>query len=135
MSRAFSIPRPATAFALSPGKKKRPRAHDKSHLDFIRSLPCAITGKRPVEAAHVRYAAPEWGKRGVGTGEKPDDAWALPLSPELHREQHQENERAFWLKYGINPITLALALFRASGDSEAAELILTMARPGGVERR
>lgn len=129
MAKAYEIVRPPTAFSLSPGKgKKRPRVHNKAHLDFIRSLPCAITGTRPVEAAHVRYAAPEWGKRETGTAEKPDDAWAVPLSPEKHREQHNESEREFWLKYGINPITLALALFRASGDEEAAETILQMAR-------
>lgn len=121
------IIRPATAFSLSPGKRKRPRAHDGKHLDFIRGLPCLVTGTRPVEAAHVRYAAPQWGKRASGMGEKPDDRWAVPLSPAMHREQHSENEREWWLSKGIDPIAVALALWGCSGDEEAAELILVNA--------
>lgn len=125
---AFEIRRPDTAFALSPGKKKRPRAHAQDHLRFIRSLPCLITGLRPVEAAHIRMAAPSYGKRAVGTGEKPDDRWTVPLDPGKHREQHSMGELGFWIKHDIDPIPVALALWGASGDDEACELILASAR-------
>lgn len=126
---AVEIQRPATAFALSPGKKKRPRTQAQDHLRFLRSMPCLITGLRPVEVAHIRFAAPSYGKRSVGMAEKPDDRWTVPLDPGKHREQHSMGEVEFWIKHGIDPIPVALALWGASGDDEACELILSSARP------
>ena len=70
MVAATRILRPETAFSLSPSKgKRRPREHDDKHLAFIRTLPCVITGKRPVEAAHVRYADLAYGKRETAQAE------------------------------------------------------------------
>jgi len=69
MTRAYSIPRLPTAFALSTGKKKRPRIHDDNYLDFIRGLPSCLTGERPVDAAHVRYGDLAYAKRETGGGE------------------------------------------------------------------
>ena len=38
-----------TAFSAAPAKAtKRPRQKIEAHLAFIRTLPCLITGKRPV---------------------------------------------------------------------------------------
>lgn len=126
---AFKIPRPATAFANAPASgAKRKRVTDDSHLRWLRTLPSVIDGKRPVEAAHIRFADPAYGKRETGKGEKPDDRWALPLSPELHREQHAGNERLFWAKYGIDPCKVAGALYGVSGDDEQAELIIRTAQ-------
>lgn len=126
---AFEIIRPPTAFALSPGTRKRPRIKGEDHLRFIRRLPSLVSGARPVEACHIRYADVTRGKRGVGTGEKPDDAWCTPLTPAEHRDQHAfGDEREWWRLRGIDPIAVALALYRASGDEEAAELILASAR-------
>lgn len=121
--------RPATAFSLSPSKgQKRPRKTDDAHLKWLRTLPCVITGMRPVEAAHVRYADPSYGKRETGKAEKPDDRWAIPLHPDKHREQHSGSEREFWKRHGIDPCRVALALHAISGDDEAAEIILKSAR-------
>ena len=125
---AFAIPRPATAFALSPGKRKRPRVHDREHLDFIRGLPCAVCGKRHVEAAHVRSGALHLGKPEGSLQAKPDDKWTLPLCPDHHREQHSMNEMEFYRAAGIDPFTTAMALYQASGDDEAAEIIMRHAR-------
>lgn len=121
--------RPETAFSLSPSKgQKRPRKTDDEHLKWLRTLPCVITGTRFVEAAHVRYADPVYGKRDTGKAEKPDDRWALPVSPDKHREQHSGSEREFWTRHGIDPCRVALALHAISGDDEAAEIILKSAR-------
>ncbi|AZO29296.1 DUF968 domain-containing protein [Mesorhizobium sp. M1B.F.Ca.ET.045.04.1.1] len=117
------------AFANAPAKgQKRPRKEDGAHLKWIRTLPCAITGRRPVEAAHVRYEDPAYAKRETGKAEKPDDRWSLPLSPEKHREQHSMAERAFWAKHGIDPLRVALALYNVTGDDEQGELIIRNAR-------
>lgn len=96
MAAAFRMPRYDTAFSLAPAKgKKRPRIEDGKHLAWIRTLPCVITGAYGVEAAHIRFADFRFAKRETGKAEKPDDKWGLPLSPEMHREQHNMNENAF----------------------------------------
>jgi hypothetical protein len=52
--RSFKIERPATAFT-SCSKYRRPRHRAGLHLKWIRTLPCAICGKRGgVHAAHLR---------------------------------------------------------------------------------
>ncbi len=126
----FAIKRPETAFSNAPvGKQaKRKRVKNDAHLDFIRSLPCVITGTHPVEAAHIRYASRIYGKRATGAGEKPDDAWTIPLSPAKHREQHGMDEEMFWLRHGIDPLQVAAALYANSGDDDQGRLILSEAR-------
>lgn len=130
--KAYEIRRPDTAFSLSPNKRKRPREHDKAHLDFIRGLGCLICGKHGVHAAHIRMAGEQYGKRSTGAGEKPSDKWTVPLCPEHHTDgpeaQHKGSEEAFWERHKINPFVVALALWGCSGDDEAAELVLREAR-------
>lgn len=122
------IIRPATAFTGTGGRKKRPREHDKAHLDFIRGLPCLVTGKRPVEAAHIRYPDLRYGKPSTGMGEKPDDRWTVPLHPDEHRAQHQVDEEAYWRSVGIDPIPVAMALAGCGQDQEIALGIIERAR-------
>ena len=125
---------PETAFSLSGSnrKKKQKRAHAEEHLAWIRTLPCLVTGKHPVHAAHIRYPDMRFGKRGVGLGEKPDDKWVVPLHPSMHTDgpdaQHKSNEQEWWAERGIDPVTVALALWGCSGDDETAEQILQQAR-------
>ena len=122
------IIQPATAFSLSRGKK-RPRITSASHLAFIQSLPCLATGIRnDIEAAHIRYGDPRYGKREVGKGEKPDDKYTVPLHWREHRLQHESGESWYWKAAGIDPVAVAIALWSVSGDHEAAELILRSAR-------
>lgn len=128
MEKPQRIIRPATAFSLS-GGKKRPRRQDADHLKWIRTLPCVVRGHRQnTEAAHIRYADLRYGKRDTGKAEKPDDRWAIPLSADEHRKQHDGNEQAYWHALGIDPCAVALALHSASGDDEAAKVILEQAR-------
>jgi hypothetical protein len=131
---AFRVERPATAFSLDRDRKSRSaRRQDRDHLSFIRSLPCTICGsRRQVEAAHVRYADPTYGKASTGLGTKPDDRWTVPLCATHHRigadSQHANNERDWWSDTGIDPLAIALKLHAASGDDEAGEAILLAAR-------
>lgn len=101
------------------------RQKDNAHLCFIRSLPCAVCGdSTSTEAAHVRYADFRAGKRPTGMQEKPDDAFAVPLCNRCHREQHSENERAWWIGKEIDPLMLSLALYYWSGDHAMGERIV-----------
>lgn len=98
---------------------KRPRQHSDKHLDFIRQLPCCVCGDdTSTEAAHVRFACEDVGKRYVGRGEKPDDLWTVPLCNIHHSEQHKIGEDTFWRKYKKDPIRIALALWAHTGIHE-----------------
>jgi hypothetical protein len=92
------------------------------HRGFIRQLPCLVCGNSiSTEAAHVRYAEPRAAKPITGIGIKPDDTFIVPLCGDCHREQHDVGERKFWSE--IDPVYVALALTRISGDHEAGSLI------------
>lgn len=117
-------------FDLQPTGKKSAPKKDKDYLSWLHELPCIVTGRRPVEAAHISYAEPRYGKFGRGKATKESDLWAVPLCPDEHRRQHGMNEREFWRSVGIDPCVVALALYAAFPDIERAELIIR-----NIERR
>lgn len=120
---------PATAFSVSSRRTKRQRVGGKDHLEFIRSLPCLVTGlTEGVQAAHVSYPEPRYGKFGRGLGRKEEDCWAVPLHHTSHAHQHRQNEREYWKARNIDPCVIALALWRCSGDYETALIVLQHAR-------
>lgn len=102
-------------------KRERGRQEDPAHLALIRRLPCLLGGEGPVEAAHVRMSDAAFGKANSGVGQKPDDCWTLPLSAEMHREQHAAGERWFWEEQGINPIPIAQRLYGVSAALRASK--------------
>ena len=99
---------------------KQPRQHNNKHLEFIRSLPCLICGDNiSTEASHIRYSDAKRNKINPGVGAKPDDKYTLPLCNLHHMNQHMiGNERRFWNVIGLDPIPLALELYKISGDYE-----------------
>ncbi len=102
------------------------RQHDNKHLDFIRQLPCIICmDNTSTEAAHIRYAEPRAAKPQTGMGIKPDDAFTVPLCSEHHRRQHCNGERTWWsITIGKDPVYIALALWRVTGNVELGEQIV-----------
>jgi hypothetical protein len=126
--RAQRIVPPPTAFSRT--SRKQPREQSGDHLAFIRGLPCLVTGRTDgVEAAHIRYGDILFGKRETGKGEKPSDCWVVPLHRDRHRDQHLHgDERDWWRRLGIDPLQVALALHRISGDNELGANIVREAR-------
>lgn len=110
-------------------RPREPRVKDGNHLDFVRSLPCVCCqDNTTTEAAHVRFGDSRAAKRHLGKGEKPDDSFAVPLCGGHHRMQHEISERRFWDEAGIDPIFVALALHRVSGNYHAGLQIIANAR-------
>lgn len=105
---------------FEPTPKKRP-AKRKSYLAWLHSLPCVVTGRHGVEAAHVSFAAPLYGHYGRAKGTKAPDRFALPLSKAEHVRQHSMNEQIYWLSVGINPHELANTLFGIFSDYDEYE--------------
>jgi hypothetical protein len=112
---------------------KRPRQKSKPYLEWLHELPCVVTGRSPVEACHVRYGDFHYGKPHSGAAEKPDDIFCLPLTSEMHRDQHKYNEQAWWKARCIDPLAVCALLFvhYTRGDIEAARLVCLHAREIG----
>jgi hypothetical protein len=65
------------------------RVKSKKYLDYVRSLPCVITGQEGVHAHHLI------GHGEGGMGLKSSDLLAFPLSSELHDELHRYGWKAW----------------------------------------
>lgn len=133
--KSFAIGRPWTAFSHGKAARQRsPRQRARTHLKWISTLPCVICHREGrTQAAHVRLSSPAHGKRSVGIAEKPDDCWVVPLCAEHHllgsEAQHAMAEAAFWAQHDVDPLLIALALWRASGDDETGSDIVMRSGP------
>lgn len=103
--------------------QRQPRIEDAAHLAFVRTLPCLVCGRPgPNDPAHIRAAAPHYGKRYTGMGEKPDDKWVLPLCRSHHDAQHRESELGWWAGMGIpDPFAVAVALYASRPGAYAPQ--------------
>ncbi len=109
-------------------RQRQPREEDEKHRRFIASLPCLICGSSEVQCAHIKFADLSVGKPFTGLT-KSDDKFTVPLCCDHHSEQHAwGDERGWWMKYEIDPIKLALALYIESGNHERACAILNSCR-------
>lgn len=98
----------------------------KDYLAFLHELPCVVTGRYGVQAAHLSYASIMHGHFGRGKQTKAPDRFALPLCPEEHALQHSGkvgSERDYWASKGINPHDLANTLWGLFCDYDEAEAV------------
>ena len=94
---------------LTIGQPKRIRC--KEHLRFVASHPCAICGRSPSHAHHVRHAQ----SRGLGL--KVSDEFTVPLCATHHHQIHTTGkEREWWQQRNIDPLIIARALWQQSRD-------------------
>jgi hypothetical protein len=127
----------STAYRLTPQQQahqRRPRIMDEKHLKCIRQLPCIVSLRVPVEAAHVRFASSEHNKPESGLQVRPDDKWCVPLHTFYHRDgqeaQHKGNEEAFWYLHNIDVLRVCEDLYRATGDMDRMRNIVIRAHRG-----
>ena len=98
------------------------------HQAFIRALPCVVCGKpAPSECACVRFHP--------GIGLPVSDPYLLPLcgpatvwDDSCHSRKHFLGAARFWSGLGIDPLSLAVRMWRVSGDVEAGERVVRRAR-------
>lgn len=121
--------------------ERTPRVKNRSHLDFIKALPCicCLAGGKVVQAddpMHLSSASHEHGKPDeTGGSRKSDDRWALPGCRRHHEQQHARNEMKFWRSYGIDPHLLALVLWGLTCDDHAALQVLQLHANQSRQRR
>jgi hypothetical protein len=89
------------------------RLRDKEHCRFVASQPCIVCGRTPSEAHHIRFAQP----RALGC--KVSDEYTVPICRLHHRDLHgYGDEASWWAGVSIDPLPIALELWRRSRVSE-----------------
>lgn len=105
------------------------------HQAFIRALHCVVCGKpAPSECAQVRMQA--------GYGLPPTEHYLVPLCGPAtvwqdccHSRKHYLGAARFWSELGIDPLELACALWRVSGDVTAGLRAVMLARQAAAGQR
>jgi hypothetical protein len=85
------------------------RLRDKEHCKFVTAQPCLVCGRMPSEAHHLRFAQPRALSRKVS------DEYTVPVCRLHHRDLHgYGDEASWWAGIGIDPLPIALELWRRS---------------------
>ena len=88
---------------------KTTRLRDKDHLKFVSKQPCVVCGREPSDPHHLRFAQPR------ALGRKVSDEFTVPVCRLHHRELHRHGEEAaWWTGIDIDPVPIALALWRST---------------------
>jgi hypothetical protein len=109
------------------------RFRDKEHRKFVSRQPCLVCGRMPSDPHHLRFAQPS------ALGRKVSDEYTVPLCRLHHREVHRHgDESSWWTKLKMDPMPLALALWRrrrAGYSAIAADGEMRFAEPPDPQRR
>jgi hypothetical protein len=99
----------AEAAAASRLSGKTIRLRDKEHRQFVAAQPCLVCGRSPADPHHLRFAQPR------ALGRKVSDEFTVPLCRVHHDALHQRgDEAAWWKSVNIDPVPVALALWRST---------------------
>ena len=110
---------------------RRITTDEKARFAFLHEIGiCAVTGREGgIHVAHIRGADALFEKPLTGMAIKPHWVWTLPLSPDAHRDQHNNGEEFYWSAMGYpwrdltrGPMAAALILegFRSMNDVDGA---------------
>lgn len=78
----------------------------KDYLDYIASLECVVTGRRPVSCHHESVT-----RKYSGSLKKYFDFGAIPLTHEIHLyERHEWGKQEFWARYELDPVQIVMKL-------------------------
>jgi hypothetical protein len=104
---------PSAARSAEAGRRRRSvagktiRLRDKDHRKFVSRQPCLVCGRAPSDPHHLRFAQ----VRALGL--KVSDEFTVPVCRTHHGEIHRHgDEAAWWARAGIQPLPVALTLWR-----------------------
>jgi hypothetical protein len=82
------------------------RVRDRAHVRYVTQQSCAVCGRKPCDAHHLRFAQTR------ALGRKASDEFTVPLCRGHHRELHRYgDEPQWWRKVAIDPMAIARALW------------------------
>jgi hypothetical protein len=86
---------------------KTVRLRDKEHRKFVTRQPCLVCGRVPSDSHHLTFTQPR------ALGRSVSDEFTVPVCRIHHRELHRSgDEAAWWQKLNIDPLPIALRLWR-----------------------
>jgi ERF superfamily len=109
---------PATQRANAMGQKRSPsssvqalgkpvRLRDKDHRRYVQRQACLVCGRVPSDPHHLTFTQPR------ALGRRVSDEFIVPVCRIHHRALHRSgNEVAWWQKFNIDPIPVALRLWQ-----------------------
>jgi hypothetical protein len=109
---------PATQRANAKGRERSPsssvqalgkpvRLRDKDHRRYVLQQACLVCGRVPSDPHHLTFTQPR------ALGRRVSDEFIVPVCRIHHRELHGSgNEIAWWQKFNIDPIPVALRLWQ-----------------------
>jgi ERF superfamily len=96
---------------------KTVRLRDKEHRKFVSRQACLVCGRTPSDPHHLTFMQPR------ALGHRVSDEFTVPVCRIHHRELHRQgDELAWWRKFSIDPLPVALRLWqhtRLSGNELA----------------
>jgi hypothetical protein len=97
---------------------KTVRLRDKDHRRFVLRQACLVCGRVPSDPHHLTFIQPR------ALGRRVSDEFIVPVCRVHHRELHRSgDEAAWWRKLKIDPLPVALRLWRHTrGDGELAPI-------------
>ena len=105
------------------------RLRDKEHCRFVATQPCVVCGRTPAEAHHIRFAQPR------ALGRKVSDEYTVPVCRVHHRDLHgYGDEASWWAGVGIDPLPIALELWRGARSAESSQNARSVLRQLGDHR-
>jgi hypothetical protein len=94
---------------------KTVRLRDKEHRKFVSRQACLVCGRTPSDPHHLRFLQPR------ALGRRVSDEFTVPLCRIHHRELHRQgDEAAWWGKLSIDPVPVALRLWRHTRLNDTA---------------
>ena len=133
-STADSTGTPIVSPGSTPPRRRRVaaktiRLRDKEHCKFVATQPCVVCGRTPSEAHHIRFAQPR------ALGRRVSDEFTAPVCRLHHRELHRYGDEAsWWAGVNIDPLPIALELWRRSRPSGAhAITVLSSPAPAATK--
>lgn len=84
---------------------------DRNYLLWVKTLPSAISGKRPCDAHHCIGV-------GSGMGQKASDYMVFPLTREEHEELHRTGWADWELLHGTQHYHVVCTLMRAIDEGK-----------------
>jgi hypothetical protein len=89
------------------------RYRNRDHLRYVAQQPCLICGRKPSDPHHLRHVQPR------ALGRKASDEFAVPLCRSHHRAVHRaRDERIWWQSTGVDPVKVALRLWKHTRVTE-----------------
>jgi hypothetical protein len=125
---AVAVAPPVTSDIASARRRrvaaKTIRLRDKEHCKFVTTQPCVVCGRTPTEAHHIRFA------QARALGRKVSDEYTVPVCRLHHRDLHSYGDEAsWWAGIGIDPLPIALELWRRSRLTYSLGARLTYTEP------